>query len=116
MIPEDEARIATEVWVQAGIRQCQSEGKAVYVINKGAEYSGTVIVKINTLKDGCHVYSQIRDMDGNLGWMPAFDSGAVEEARADEYIRRALSRDPDVWVVEIEDPAGKIPFEGNIIQ
>lgn len=112
----EEPRIATEIWVQAGIRQCQSRGLGVYVMNKGAEYSGTVIVKINTLTDGCHVYSQIRDMDGNLGWMPAFDNGAVEERMADDYIRRAVSRDPDVWVVEIEDPSGEMPFEGKIVQ
>ena len=63
----------------------------------------------------CRVYDQIRDLDGNLGWMAAFDQPDVPEQKADEYVRRAIMRDPDVWVIEIEDPDGNLPFEGAII-
>ncbi|MBW7911754.1 MAG: DUF1491 family protein [Alphaproteobacteria bacterium] len=116
--PSEDERLPTGLWVDAHIRRCISAAIPVYVVHKGAYAAGTVMVKIvmregmRTL--GCFLLNQTRDMDGAMGWMQVFDDAPVDERRADEYIKRAISRDPDVWVVEVEDPAGKNPFEGKI--
>jgi hypothetical protein len=115
---EDE-RIPTEIWVTGTLRRCQAQGISVYIARKGAPAAGTVLVKI-AMKAGardalCRVFSQSRDGEGRLGWLDPFDGAAVEEAKADDYIRRSVKRDPDVWVVEVEDPSGKNPFEGKIL-
>ena len=47
--------------------------------------------------------------------MNAFREGLVSSERAEDYIERAIQRDPDVWVVEIEHPEGWHPFEGKEI-
>ncbi len=57
----------------------------------------------------------MRDMDGKLGWMPALKGELVPEPEADEYIQRAVQRDPDLWVVEIETRDGSHPFEGKML-
>jgi hypothetical protein len=54
-------------------------------------------------------------MDGVLGWMAAFSGKLVAETEADAYISRAMARDPDLWVVEIESPDGWHPFEGRLL-
>ena len=48
-------------------------------------------------------------------WMAAFSGELVAETEADAYISRAMARDPDLWVVEIESPDGWHPFEGRLL-
>jgi hypothetical protein len=107
-------RIPTELWVTAHLRQCNAKGLPAYVVHKGALAAGTVMVKIVMRGKGCKLLNQSRDMEGNTGWMDIFEGAAVDETRADEYIQRALARDPDVWVIEVEDASGQNPFEGKI--
>ncbi len=107
-------RIPTAVWIDAHLRKLQSEGKSCYIVNKGAYASGTVLLKINTLGQGCLMLQQQRHPDGDLGWMKLMKGQMVPEGEADEYIRRAVDRDPDLWAVEIEDREGFNPFEGRI--
>ncbi len=83
------------------------------VVRKGNRLSGALLLKISRHQDGCRVLSQMRDLDGAMGWMAAFDGACVPEADADAYIERAISRDPDLWVIEIEDRDGRNPFEGR---
>ena len=109
-------RIRMDVWISAHLRQCFADGIAAYVIRKGDPQSGTLLLKINRLGGGCSVLGQSRDLDGNLGWLPAFADEAVGEAQADAYIDRALQRDPDLWVVEIEDREGRHPFPGPVFR
>jgi hypothetical protein len=107
-------RIPTELWVTAHLRQCTAKGIPAYVVHKGAPAAGTVMVKIVRKDKTCKLFNQSRDMDGVMGWMDVFDGVAVDEKKADEYIQRSLKRDPDVWVVEIEDAEGKNPFGGKV--
>jgi hypothetical protein len=109
-----EERIPTELWVAAHLRQCTAKGVPVYVAHKGAAAAGTVIVRIVMAGKGSKVLTQSRDIEGNMGWMAPFESEIVDEARADQYIQRAVQRDPDVWVIEVEDASGTNPFEGKI--
>jgi hypothetical protein len=111
---DDDARLPTALWVDAHMRKCMTQAIPVYVLHKGAHASGTVMVKIVMRGQGCHLYNQGRDMDGQLGWMQVFDDAPVDEPRADAYIRRSIERDPDVWVIEVEDASGKNPFEGKL--
>jgi len=106
-------RLPTEVWVMAHIRQCLAEGIPATVAHKGDVKGGTLMLKLNLLDRGCRVLSQARDLDGALGWLAAFKGALVPEAEADEHIARAISRDPDLWVVEIEHRDGRHPFEGK---
>ena len=97
------------------MRKLDTQAVPYYIVNKGAYAAGTVLLKLCAPGQGCSVLIQQRDLDGNLGWMNALNTEIVEEAKADEYIRRSVARDPDVWVIEIEDKERKNPFEGKII-
>lgn len=108
-----EERLATEIWLMAQIRQGHANGLPVYVLRRGEARAGSVLVKINLMGPGCRVLAQVRDARGRLGWMSAFGEAPVPEAEADAYIERAVKRDPDLWVVEVENKEGRHPFEGR---
>ena len=46
-----------------------------------------------------------------MGWVNALDKESLEERAADEYIQRSKARDPDLWVIEIEQDNLDNPFE-----
>jgi hypothetical protein len=107
-------RLPTALFLDAHFRRLTAQGTFYYILNKGAYASGTIIIKINGRENGCLLLQQQRDIDGNLGWMKLFKGNTVEESEADAYIQRAVSRDPDVWAIEIEDRQLANPFEGKI--
>ena len=110
-----EARLRTDVWVKAHIRRCMVEGVPATLARRGDAAGGLVILKLTQPGRGCRVLSQSRDLDGRLAWLPALKGELVEETDADAYIARAVERDPDLWVVEIEHRDGWHPFEGKLL-
>ncbi len=106
-----EERLPTEIWLTAQMRQGHAAGTPVYLLRRGEPRAGAVLVKVNLMGPGCRVLSQVRDGLGQLGWMSALGEAPATEAEADAYIERAVKRDPDLWVVEVESRDGKHPFE-----
>lgn len=104
----------TDLWVMAQVRNCIAAAIPVAVVRKGEAKGGTLLLKINQLEAGCRVLTQARNLDGELGWLAAFAGKPVAEAEADDYIARAVGRDPDLWVVEVESRDGRHPFEGKL--
>lgn len=103
-----ETRLPAGLWIEAQLRQLDQEAVPYYLINKGAYFSGTVLLKINSIDNGCKVLTQIRDENGKLCWMNALKQEWLPEQEADSYITRAISRDPDLWAIEIEDRHMKV--------
>jgi len=112
-VPDE--RLPSDVWVMAHVRRCNDSGIPAMVVRKGEAKGGTILLKINQLGEGCRVLSQARDLDGALGWLAAFKGALVTDGEADDYLARAAHRDPDVWIIEIEDRSGHNPFEGKIL-
>jgi hypothetical protein len=110
-----EARLKTRIVVQAAVRLCSQRATPVAVTRRGDEDAGTIIVKLNQLELGCTVLVETRAPDGSRAWLRATGAAPVPEADADAYIARQAKRDPDLWVVEIEDRVGTSPFAGRIL-
>ena len=98
-----ETRIPTHLWVEAEVRRLSSEGLGVYVMARGDKTGGMVMQKISNMSGDCRLRGQQRDLLGKLVWIDVLQDPIVPESEADAYIKRAIERDPDLWVVEIED-------------
>ena len=107
-------RLPTALWVEGHLHRMTAQGVPFYILNKGAHASGTILLKLNGRENGCILLQQQRDVNGVMGWLKLFKDKAVEESELDSYITRAVDRDPDVWVLEIEDRTMTNPFEGKI--
>ena len=106
-----EDRLPTGLWVEIHLRNLEATGAYYYFIQKGNHSSGLVLLKINGLKGEVKLLAQERNFEnGNLEWINALSSELVKESEADEYIHRSISRDPDLWVLEIEDTEMKNPL------
>jgi hypothetical protein len=110
-----EGRVASDIWVSAHIRQCAARGIVATVVKKGDDWGGAIIVVLNLLDARFRVLTQSRDADGNMAWMQAKDGALMTAQEADEYVARQTARDPDLWVVEIEDREGRNPFPGKVL-
>lgn len=99
----DETRIPTHLWVEAEVRRLSGAGHGVYVAARGDKTGGMVIQKISDMAGNCRLRGQQRDLLGKLVWINILQDEIVPEREADAYIKRAVERDPDLWVVEIED-------------
>jgi GMP synthase (glutamine-hydrolysing) len=110
-----EARLRTALWVQACVRQGSVAGIPVVVVHKGDETSGAVLVKLNGFAKGCTVLVETRDQTGARAWLRGTGASPVTEQEADAYIERNRRRDPDLWIVEVEDRGGALPFDGAIL-
>ncbi len=110
-----EAALKAEIWVKAQIRLCDLQSVPCVVVRKGDPDAGSILLKLNRLSEGVEVFSQVRTADGVRAWMRASGDEPVEESKADDYIAKQLNFDPDIWVLEIEDPGYRYRIEGKII-
>lgn len=101
------ARLKSAIYVQALIRRAEVGGAAAYLLRRGAEEAGAVFLKVNRLDGTCTVLSPARRGEERVWTRPLGD--AADEQRSADYFARQVRFDPDIWIVEIEDRAGR-PF------
>ena len=107
--------LTTALWVSAQVRLCDRAFIPAAVVRRGDPDGGTVLVKVNRFEAGVTVYSQATTLDGEPAWSRGTGPDPVAEADADAYIARQVARDPDVWVIEIEDRKGNYRIDGTVV-
>ncbi|NQW02010.1 MAG: DUF1491 family protein [Rhodospirillales bacterium] len=110
-----EAALKAEIWIKAQIRICDLNFLPAVVTRRGDSDAGAVLLKLNRLGAGTEVLTQARDPDGQRAWMRGTGEGLVPEPDADAFIAKQVRYDPDIWVLEIEDPKRLYKVEGKII-
>ena len=99
-----EERLPSWVWADALIRRAQSAGASCFVVQKGDAERGDVLVKVADLKGGARAYVPRMSMEGARIFVDVRLQGiGGSEAEVDDYVTRTRQRDPDLWVLEIED-------------
>ncbi len=99
------ARLTADLWVSAYLTHLRLADIPAYVTAKGDAHAGAVLVKVATLDGLAQAFQRSFDLMADSRIWVLLTSGA--EADVDAVIARQRSRDPDLWVIELEDKQGR---------
>ena len=100
-----EPRLASGVWVAAYLRRLEGLAIPAFVVRRGDDTAGAVLVKLATLDGRARLFQRSFDpMTGARTWMVLAEG---PEPEVDEAVARQRRFDPDLWVIEVEDRAGR---------
>lgn len=98
-------RLTAEFWVQAYLTRLRLVDIPAFVVAHGDNTGGAVLVKLNTLDGQAKCFQRGFDLtSGDRVWTVLAEGS---EADVDQSIEKQRSFDPDLWVVEVEDRAGR---------
>src|SRR5215467_13918061 len=105
-------RLKTNIWVAAYLRRCQGEGVFGAVRRRGAEEAGAVFVKVATMDGSAMLYvpapQTVYDEDRPVERLfTPVSRDPMPENSVEERLTREVRFDPDAWIVETEDRAGR---------
>ena len=105
-------RLKSALWVAAYLRRCQVEGCSAVVRRRGAEEAGAIFIRVCRLDGTSELFGPAPQS--------AFEPGATDRIFAaclasqpapdpeiEKYLSREAKFDPDLWIVEVEDRAGR---------
>ncbi len=98
-------RLTSEFWVQAYLARLRLADIPAYVLARGDANSGAVIVKCAHLDGTARAFQRSFDLIADSRIWVVLAEGA--EAEVDATLARERARDPDLWLIEIEERAGR---------
>jgi hypothetical protein len=107
-------RLKASIFASSIVRRAMGAGAYAAVARKGHEEGGAVFVKVNLLNGEAFVLAPAPSLGEERTWLHATGPAPVADAEAEAYLARQVSRDPDCWVVEVEDRQGRWFFEERV--
>jgi hypothetical protein len=99
------SRLTARFWVDAYLARLRLQDIPAFVVAHGDDTGGAVLVKLATLDGKAVVFQRSFDlMTGDRRWV---ELAAGAEPEVDAAVARQRGFDPDLWVIEVEDRAGR---------
>lgn len=114
-------RLKSAVWVSAYIRQCAVQGLMAVVERRGEDSAGAIFIKIDLLDGTGFLFapapqSLTLEGDGERMWIAAAAGVALSDHEIADRIARERKFDPDLWLVTVEDRAGRHLLDGRLVR
>src|SRR5579872_2058881 len=114
-------RLKSGIWVAAYLRRCNVEGVFAAVRRRGADEAGAIFVKISRLNGtgtlfgpaAQSAFDEARPADRIFTAILGGETPAPD-ADIETRLGREIKFDPDLWIVEVEDRAGRDFLDGNV--
>lgn len=102
-------RLKSEIWVKAFLRRCAVADAPAVVVRRGDSDAGVIFVRISRLDGTAELFgpapSGFAADDGERRWTSI--AGPSAESDIDTRLERERALDPDLWIIDVEDRAGR---------
>ena len=103
-------RLTTSILVSSALRQSQANGIFAAVLRQGDEQAGTIFVEVEIDSAQSSLYGRRVGFDGEYEWICLTGEVPVSAADAAERLKKESDRDPDCWIICVQDPKGRNIF------
>jgi len=100
------SRLKTHIRVSAILRRAQASGAFAAVLRRGDPDAGALWRQGVSLTR----YTEQMAVSGAREW---YQDGPFDEAEMTLRTNKAVDRDPDIWLVEVEDAQGRAFLDGE---
>lgn len=96
------SRLPTRLLVTGLLRRVQQAGGFATVLSHGSDSGGAILVQC--LENGRFTgfFERMLDFDGNARLVSCGPAEGASAAELTDYIDRRRSRDPDLWIIELD--------------
>ncbi|MDP4593646.1 MAG: DUF1491 family protein [Beijerinckiaceae bacterium] len=110
-------RLRSDIWVSAYLRRCSAHNIFAALRKRGAAEAGAIFVKVDLLNGTSLVFgpapqSELGDDGIDRRWQKVHKDDVMANIDAEDRLRREMSFDPDLWIVEIESASGEHNLDG----
>ncbi|WP_299025305.1 DUF1491 family protein [uncultured Sulfitobacter sp.] len=98
-------RLTARFWVDAYLARLRVFDIPAFVVSHGDDTGGAVLVKLATLDGKAVLFQRSFDLASGERIWAELVSG--DERDVDAAVARQRGFDPDLWVIEVEDRAGR---------
>lgn len=96
------ARLTSRMLVDSLIRAAQGAGGHATVLARGDDGAGAILVECADRGQSGPLLERILDRDGAYAWARCGPQDSENKEERSAYIERRRSRDPDMWVIELD--------------
>lgn len=105
-------RLRSDFWVSALLRRCGSAGVPAMLRRRGAAEAGAVLVVVDRLDGTASLFgpapqSLVEDRGVERRFVRMHEADAIASADVERRVAGEIRFDSDLWIVEIEDRAGR---------
>ena len=113
-------RLKSEIWVSVYLRRCQAEAIPVVVVRRGDAEAGAIFISVDKLDGTACLYGPapagLVTGDVDRRWVRCLRDRASTPEDVELFLARQLEFDSDLWILEIEDKAGRHFLNGDLME
>lgn len=95
-------RLPAHLEVSALLRAVESAGGFATVLAKGERDAGSIAILTIIRGENARLWERIPQLDGTRPFQATRNQEPEKEQEFSEYLARRRSRDPDLWLIELD--------------